>query len=124
MNRKIPDTPTSRASKETSLWTGSRPEPCPALGESVLMVFDGLLQVRIAERQQRPLAQLARVPRQPDPAQAQRRGNVQVMHVQSVRQEFRAADPVQIDVAHQNDQTGELRQKLCAALQVARKQQE
>src|SRR5713101_7555540 len=88
------------------------------------MNLDGLRQLRIVEREERKLLQLSRKIEKPQAADAQRRSDVQVVQVQSLRRELGGADPVEIHVAHYDDERREFRQELRAALHVAREKQE
>src|SRR5712692_1714287 len=87
------------------------------------MMLNGLLEFRITQGKQWLPFQVERKKIKPQAPQSERSGDVQPIR-HGVRREFRPRQPEKIDQAHDDKPDGYFWQKLCVALQVARKQEE
>src|SRR6267143_6509167 len=114
---------TSRSSKETSALRGGWPAAWSRLLDSVLMVLQGLLKIRVADRKKRVLSQIESKKAQPQSSECEREDDVQPGW-QGARREFRPRHPEKIHEAHENQPQRNFRENLRIALQVLRKKQE
>src|SRR5439155_19393773 len=87
----------SRASKDTSPCSGKL--PFPVLRGSVVIVCNGLLKFRIAEREQWPPLQLHGKEPEPQTAEPKNRGQVPQVR-QCHAGKFRTRKPIKIEDAH------------------------
>src|SRR5579872_5284889 len=86
-------------------------------------MLQSLLQIGIANREQRTLVQLACEVPQPDAAQSDGRGQVHPAYAECALAEVGHDKPVEIDETHDENQNGDAGEQLRAALDLAREQQ-
>src|SRR5712692_230236 len=103
----------SRGSNETSVWRGS----CPVLWDSVLMLLNGLLEFRIADREKRTLLQVECKKTEPQSAECNGQNKIQPGG-QGTRSEFRTGHPEKIHKAHEDEPHGDLREHFRVALHI------
>src|SRR5438105_2685396 len=98
---------------------------CPVFGcsSSLSAMFQSLVQVRIANRQQRPLIQLRGEGPEPDAAERHGRGKIHPTDAELIAAEVGHYQPVEIHKTHNQDDHRNFQDKLCASFDLARKQQ-
>src|SRR5690242_11939304 len=113
---------TSRSSKETSEWRGA-PPTVSALSCLVLMILNGLLKIRVTERQQRALLQIKSKKAEPQSTKGNRQYQVEPRRHRALS-EFRPGHPEKIHETHEYQPHGDFGNNLGSAFQVLREQQE
>src|SRR5580658_851150 len=86
-------------------------------------MLQSLLQIGIAQRQQRALLQLRQEIPQPDAAQRYRRREIHPAYSEFTFRKIGSHQPVKIDEPHEQNEYRDRRQQLEIAFQVARQQQ-